>query len=71
MPIKIVSICLLFYSVHACPTGSRQTHFAFQAGRFADLYSSACVNLLNYPDTFLFAAPHQLVSLGNVLSDSI
>lgn len=43
--------------------GSRQTHFAFQACRFADLYSSACINLLHYPDTFLFAAPHQLVNL--------
>ena len=52
----IVDIVALF-----CTTGSRQTHFAFQACRFADLYSSACINLLHYPDTFLFAAPHQLV----------
>ena len=42
--------------------GSRMTHFAAQASRFADLYSSACINLLNYPDCHLFTAPHQLVS---------
>lgn len=37
------------------------THFATQSCRFADLYSSACVNLLSYPDCHLFTAPHQLV----------
>lgn len=42
--------------------GSRQTHFAIQATRFADLYSSSCVNLANYPLSYLFSAPHQLMA---------
>ena len=37
------------------------THFAAQSTRFADLYSSSCINLLYYPDSHLFTAPHQLV----------
>ncbi len=42
--------------------GSRMTHFAAQSSRFADLYSSSCMNLLHYPDCHLFTAPHQLVN---------
>ena len=41
--------------------GSRQTFFANQATRFADIYSSSCLNLGNYPMHYLFRAPHQLV----------
>ena len=41
--------------------GSRQTFFAFQATRFADIYSSSFLNLGNFPTHFLFRAPHQLV----------
>lgn len=41
--------------------GSRMTHFAAQSTRFADLYSSGAVNLVSYPDCYLFTAPHQLV----------
>ena len=42
--------------------GSRLTYFANQVLRFADLYSSTCVNLVNYPNHYLFNSPHQLVN---------
>lgn len=42
-------------------SGSRQTFFANQATRFADIYSSSCLNLGNYPMHYLFRAPHQLM----------
>lgn len=41
--------------------GSRQTFFASQARRYADLYSAACTNLLYYPFSYLFRAPPQLM----------
>ena len=43
--------------------GSRQTFFASQAMRYADLYASSCVNLIHYPFSYLFRAPPQLVSV--------
>uniref|UniRef100_A0A673X159 5'-nucleotidase, cytosolic II, like 1 n=1 Tax=Salmo trutta TaxID=8032 RepID=A0A673X159_SALTR len=43
-------------------SGSRQTLFASQLMRYADLYSSTCVNLLHYPFSYLFRAPPVLVS---------
>lgn len=41
--------------------GSRQTFFASQSLRYADLYAASCVNLLYYPFSYLFRAPSQLV----------
>uniref|UniRef100_A0A3Q3LMK8 5'-nucleotidase, cytosolic II, like 1 n=1 Tax=Mastacembelus armatus TaxID=205130 RepID=A0A3Q3LMK8_9TELE len=38
-------------------SGSRQTLFASQLMRYADLYSSTCINLLHYPFNYLFMAP--------------
>uniref|UniRef100_A0A8D3E2A5 5'-nucleotidase, cytosolic II, like 1 n=1 Tax=Scophthalmus maximus TaxID=52904 RepID=A0A8D3E2A5_SCOMX len=43
-------------------SGSRQTLFASQLMRYADLYSSTCMNLLHYPFNYLFMAPPVLVS---------
>jgi len=42
-------------------SGSRQTFFASQVERYADLYSSSCLNLLNYPFFYFFRAPSMLV----------
>uniref|UniRef100_I3J6S0 5'-nucleotidase, cytosolic II, like 1 n=1 Tax=Oreochromis niloticus TaxID=8128 RepID=I3J6S0_ORENI len=48
-------------------SGSRQTLFASQLMRYADLYSSSCLNLMHYPVNYLFMAPpvlmpHEVVS---------
>lgn len=43
-------------------SGSRQTFFASQVERYADLYSSSFMNLLHYPFSYLFRAPPMLVS---------
>lgn len=37
--------------------GSTKTLFASQLLRYADIYSTTCLNLLNYPFSFLFRAP--------------
>ncbi|XP_047425405.1 5'-nucleotidase, cytosolic II, like 1 isoform X2 [Mugil cephalus] len=42
-------------------SGSRQTLFASQLIRYADLYSSTCMNLLHYPFNYLFMAPPVLM----------
>lgn len=42
-------------------SGSRQTFFASQSLRYADLYATSCVNLLYYPFSYLFRAPSQLM----------
>ncbi|XP_076020384.1 5'-nucleotidase, cytosolic II, like 1 [Genypterus blacodes] len=42
-------------------SGSRQTLFASQLMRYADLYSSTCINLLHYPLNYLFMAPPHLM----------
>ncbi|XP_069020156.1 5'-nucleotidase, cytosolic II, like 1 isoform X1 [Embiotoca jacksoni] len=42
-------------------SGSRQTLFASQLLRYADLYSSTCINLLHYPSNYLFMAPPVLM----------
>lgn len=42
-------------------TGSRNTMFAGQVMRFADLYGSSFINLLHYPFSFLFRAEAQLL----------
>lgn len=38
-------------------SGSRQTLFASQLIRYADLYSTSCINLQHYPLNYLFLAP--------------
>ena len=42
-------------------TGSRQTHFASQVTRYADIYAASHLNLLHYPFFYLFKAPPMLV----------
>ncbi|XP_037835172.1 5'-nucleotidase, cytosolic II, like 1 [Kryptolebias marmoratus] len=42
-------------------SGSTQTLFASQLIRYADLYSSTCLNLLQYPFNYLFMAPPVLM----------
>jgi 5'-nucleotidase len=42
-------------------TGSRQTHFASQVTRFADIYASTVVNLVYYPFFYFFRAVPQLM----------
>ncbi|XP_030006830.1 5'-nucleotidase, cytosolic II, like 1 isoform X2 [Sphaeramia orbicularis] len=42
-------------------SGARQTLFASQLMRYADLYSTSCVNLLYYPCNHLFMAPPVLM----------
>ncbi|XP_033832039.1 5'-nucleotidase, cytosolic II, like 1 [Periophthalmus magnuspinnatus] len=51
-------------------SGARQTLFASQLIRYADLYSTSCINLLFYPLNYLFLAPpvlmaHELTSADN------
>ncbi|XP_007905634.1 cytosolic purine 5'-nucleotidase isoform X3 [Callorhinchus milii] len=41
--------------------GSRQTLFASQLMRYADLYAASCMNLLYYPFSYLFRAPSVLM----------
>lgn len=48
-------------------SGARQTLFASQLVRYADLYSSTCLNLLHFPSDYLFMAPPVLVSLFSVM----
>nr|XP_046920622.1 cytosolic purine 5'-nucleotidase-like isoform X2 [Dermatophagoides farinae] len=47
-------------SIFRC--GSRQTHFANQLCRFADLYSSTFLNLMYYPFSYMFRAPPMLMA---------
>lgn len=44
-------------------SGSRQTLFASQVMRYADLYAASFINLLYYPFSYLFRAAHVLVSM--------
>ncbi|CAH3122960.1 unnamed protein product [Pocillopora meandrina] len=48
-------------NVHLLHPCNRQTFFASQATRYADLYAASCVNLLHYPFSYLFRAPPQLM----------
>lgn len=43
-------------------SGARQTLFASQLIRYADLYSTSCINLLYYPLNYLFLAPPVLMA---------
>ncbi|KAI4896754.1 hypothetical protein NFI96_015532 [Prochilodus magdalenae] len=60
--------------------GATKTLFASQLLRYADLYAASCLNLLNYPITYLFRAPSVLrlcqcdgdnCGLDNCAQDSI
>nr|BAE90984.1 unnamed protein product [Macaca fascicularis] len=42
-------------------SGSRQTLFASQVMRYADLYAASFINLLYYPFSYLFRAAHVLM----------
>merc|ERR1712002_935766 len=42
-------------------SGSRQTFFASQVIRYADLYAGTFLNLLHYPFCYLFRAPAMLM----------
>lgn len=44
-------------------SGSRQTFFASQVVRYADVYAATFLNLMHYPFCYLFRAPAMLVSL--------
>jgi len=52
---------MLSYCARRVTVGSRQTFFANQIIRFADLYASTVINLLHYPFCYLFKAPPMLV----------
>uniref|UniRef100_A0A8C6NHG7 Cytosolic purine 5'-nucleotidase n=1 Tax=Nothobranchius furzeri TaxID=105023 RepID=A0A8C6NHG7_NOTFU len=47
-------------------SGSRQTLFASQVMRYADLYAASFINLLYYPFSYLFRAAHVLVTEESV-----
>ena len=49
-------------------SGSRQTFFANQTLRYADLYSGSCINLLHYPFSYLFRAPSVLMPHESTVS---
>jgi len=42
-------------------SGSRQTFFASQVDRYADIYSGSLLNLLYYPCSYMFRAPPMLL----------
>ncbi|XP_071090356.1 cytosolic purine 5'-nucleotidase-like [Haliotis cracherodii] len=42
-------------------SGSRQTFFASQVMRYADLYAASFMNLIHYPFTYIFRAPAMLM----------
>ena len=47
-------------------SGSRQTHFASQITRYADIYAATFLNLLHYPFFYLFKAPPMLMPHGKI-----
>uniref|UniRef100_A0A8C0YGU5 5'-nucleotidase, cytosolic II, like 1 n=1 Tax=Cyprinus carpio carpio TaxID=630221 RepID=A0A8C0YGU5_CYPCA len=51
--------------------GSTKTLFASQLLRYADIYSTCCLNLLNYPFSYLFRAPLVLLSEHMLQTTSI
>ncbi|XP_072515300.1 5'-nucleotidase, cytosolic II, like 1 isoform X2 [Salminus brasiliensis] len=51
--------------------GSTKTLFASQLLRYADLYASSCLNLLNYPVTYLFRAPSVLMPHESAVSPQL
>ncbi|XP_066278220.1 cytosolic purine 5'-nucleotidase-like isoform X3 [Branchiostoma lanceolatum] len=51
-------------------SGSRQTYFASQVIRFADLYATSFINLMHYPFSYFFRAPHVLMPHESTVSHS-
>ncbi|CAL1569530.1 unnamed protein product [Knipowitschia caucasica] len=51
-------------------SGSRQTLFSSQLLRYADLYSTSCINLVHYPLNYLFLAPPVLMAHEMTSSDN-
>uniref|UniRef100_A0A672R9H6 Cytosolic purine 5'-nucleotidase n=1 Tax=Sinocyclocheilus grahami TaxID=75366 RepID=A0A672R9H6_SINGR len=51
-------------------SGSRQTLFASQVMRYADLYAASFINLLYYPFSYMFRAAHVQVNSTNTLSNT-
>merc|ERR1711872_468813 len=49
-------------------SGSRQTFFASQVVRFADIYSASLLNLLYYPTFFMFRSPAMLLPHESTVS---
>ncbi|XP_078668539.1 cytosolic purine 5'-nucleotidase-like isoform X3 [Branchiostoma floridae x Branchiostoma belcheri] len=49
-------------------SGSRQTYFANQVIRFADLYATSFINLMYYPFSYFFRAPHVLMPHESTVS---
>ncbi|MEQ2192263.1 Cytosolic purine 5'-nucleotidase [Xenoophorus captivus] len=50
-------------------SGSRQTLFASQVMRYADLYAASFINLLYYPFSYLFRASHVLSTVEHTHVD--
>lgn len=79
---NLVSVYVIRYLVHTHTSlmivrwtfvltfyaGSRQTFFAGQVIRYADLYAASFLNLLHYPFSYLFKAPPMLVRFTYLLS---
>ena len=59
--IEFEEIVNTLYSWSHLWPGSRQTFFASQVCRYADIYASSHLNLLHYPLCYLFKAPAMLV----------
>src|SRR6218665_316667 len=55
-------LCCVILDMCCLSTGSRQTFFASQVMRYADIYAVSFLNLLYYPFSYLFKAPSMLVS---------
>lgn len=56
-------------------SGSRQTHFAYNLTRYADLYTTSIVNLIYYPLYYFFRArpvllPHESTVVPSSFNDS-
>jgi len=51
-------------------SGSRQTFFASQVSRYADLYAGTFLNLLHYPFCYLFRAPAMLMPHESTVGDT-
>ncbi|XP_076461299.1 cytosolic purine 5'-nucleotidase-like isoform X2 [Babylonia areolata] len=52
-------------------SGSRQTFFASQVTRYADLYAASFLNLLHYPFCYMFKAPAMLMPHEATVDHSI
>jgi len=49
-------------------SGSRQTFFAAQVTRYADIYAASVLNLLYYPTFYMFRAPAMLLPHESTVS---